>query len=240
MRTQQLRLFVCLLALLPASCRRATDTEVEQGKLLRDTLEQMECATESLSHKEEDLARHVDLKLTAMEHELLAAIPVPAGQNVTIEFVTESSMGDARIDNRRLAPGVITDLTKQIGDHINERRRIKNEIAHRTASASSAFPLAVKNAVQDDFNEGITTLYEWQSQLEQLSVAIQFQKAGLILKEVEETRAAFQTNGYVVNSMRNSIRLLTEQLRLDPGNAEVDGCQWDTSPSPAGTRQPGK
>jgi hypothetical protein len=136
-----------------------------------------------------------------------------------------------RIDIRKLAPDAIANLNVQIAAHIAERRRITFEIATRTAQVTSPLPLAVKKSVQDDFNEGVKTLQDWQSQLEQLSVAIQLQNLGIIAKELEETRAAFQTNGYVVNAMRNSIRLLREQLRLDPGNSHMENCSWDTTPS---------
>lgn len=227
MRNRNL-LTLCTLTFLASGCRRATDDEYEQGKLLRDTLEQAECATQILSDKEEHLAMHVHLRLSAMEHEL-------AGLRRT-RATTDSGPGrledlPLRIDIRKLGPDAIANLNVQIAAHIAERRRITFEIANRTAQVTSPLPLAVKKSVQDDFNEGVKTLQDWQSQLEQLSVAIQLQNLGIIAKELEETRAAFQTNGYVVNAMRNSIRLLREQLRLDPGKSHMENCSWDTTPS---------
>jgi len=160
-----------------------------------------------------------------MEHELAGLRRTRATTGTT----TDSGPGGLedlplRIDIRKLAPHAIANLNVQIAAHIAERRRITSEIANRTARVTSPLPLAVKNSVQDDFNEGVKTLQDWQSQLEQLSVAIQLQNLGIIAKELEETRAAFQTNGYVVNAMRNSIRLLREQLRLDPGNSHMENC----------------
>jgi len=225
-------LALCTLTLLASGCRRATDDEYEQGKLLRDTLEQAECATQILSDKEEHLAMHVHLRLSAMEHQLADLRRIRATTGTT----TDSGPGrledlPLRIDIRKRAPDAIANLNVEIAAQIAERRRIAFEIANRTAQVTSPLPLAVKKSVQDDFNEGVKTLQDWQSQLEQLSVAIQLQNLGITAKELEETRAALQTNGYVVNSLRNSIRLLREQLRLDPGNSHMENCIWDTTPS---------
>ncbi len=225
-------LALCTLTFLASGCRRATDDEYEQGKLLRNTLEQVECATQILSDKEEHLAMHVHLRLSAMEHEL----EVLRRTRATTGTTTDSGprrLADLplRIDIRKLAPAAIANLSVQIAAHLAERRRISSEIANRTLQVTSPLPLAVKKSLLDDFTEGAKTLHDWQSQLEQLSVAIQLQNLGIIAKELEETRAAFQTNGYVVNAMRNSIHLLREQLRLDPGNSHMENCRWDTTPS---------
>lgn len=175
---------------------------------------------------------HVHLRLSAMEHELEVLRRTRATAGTTADG-GPGRLEDLplRIDIRKLAPDAIANLNVQIAAHIAERRRISSEIASRTAQVTSPLPLAVKKSVQEDFTEGVRTLQDWQSQLEQLSVAVQLQNLGIIAKELEETRAAFQTNGYVVNAMRNSIRLLREQLRLDPGNSRMEKCRWDTTPS---------